>query len=249
MDALPELAEKYIDMDMLMRIAESAPAPEPEPGTIRGLEEGVDARKVKIGVALDKAFSFYYRDNFELLEAFGAELVFFSPIRDSHLPEGLSGLYIGGGYPEAYARELAKNRALASEVKQAVEEGLPVYAECGGLMYLSRQIEDFDGSVHEMSGALPIACKMQRRPTLGYREVQASANSNIAKKGDVLRGHEFHYSTLSDIDSRLAYAYRLPDASAEGFIYNNTLASYIHMHFSGRPELAERFISICREKR
>ncbi|MBE0446612.1 MAG: cobyrinate a,c-diamide synthase [Actinobacteria bacterium] len=245
-DTLSGLAEKYIDLDAIVRISKSAPIPRYNSNQV--FRDIVNASKVRVGVALDRAFSFYYHDNFDLLEAFGAELVFFSPIKDRYLPKGLDGLYIGGGYPEVYARELAANRPLAAEVKQAVEDGIPVYAECGGLMYLSRRIEDFDGYAHDMSGALPIACKMRRRPVLGYREVRVSADSIVTKKGDTLRGHEFHYSTITDIGGGLARAYRLPNASDEGFIYNNTLASYIHLHFAGRPEFAERFVSLCREK-
>jgi len=245
-NALAELAEKYIDIGALLEMARSAETIESDSGQAFEAAKGPD--RVRIGVALDKAFSFYYYDNFDLLKALGADLVFFSPLKDGRLPEGLDGLYIGGGYPEVYARELSANRPLASQIKKAVEDGLPVYAECGGLMYLSNKVEDFDGVEYAMSGALPITCKMQNRPALGYREVRASADSIIARKGDVIRGHEFHYSTITGMGSDLIRAYALGDTTEEGFIYNNTLVSYIHIHFVGRPELAGRFVSACRNK-
>lgn len=207
------------------------------------------AKAVRIGVAYDKAFCFYYHDNFDILRRFGAELVFFSPLRDDHLPENLDGLYIGGGYPEVHAGALSGNRAMASEVKGAVESGLPVYAECGGLIYLSRAIEDFDGISHEMSGALPVEYKMQNRATLGYREATALGDSVIARKGERLRGHEFHYSAITKAGAGLQIAYKLDNGREEGFIYKNTLATYVHLHFAGKPELAGRFVAFCRQRR
>jgi len=242
-DVLAGLAEDYIDLDGLLKIASS------EPYTVeasRAVRDRETARPVRIGVACDKAFSFYYEDNFDLLREAGAELVFFSPLGDTALPEGVDGLYIGGGYPEVHAAGLSKNRAMALAVKNAVEEGMPVYAECGGLIYLSQEIEDFTGNVYMMSGALPIACKMKGRAILGYREVRVATDSIIAEKGAVLRGHEFHYSTIIKTGGDLGAAYDLPGAGNEGFVYNNTIASYIHLHFAGAPDVAERFIASCR---
>lgn len=246
-DALVDLAEKYIDIDALLEIARSAqPVGAGATQLVHPIKGG---NNVRIGIALDRAFNFYYRDNFDIFEALGAEIVFFSPLDDAHLPEKLDGLYVGGGYPELYACELSENRSLAAEIRRAVEDGLPVYAECGGLMYLAKQVKDFEDQIYPMSGALPIECKMERRPFLGYRQVQAGSDSIIARKGDILRGHEFHYSTITGTGDNLQSAYRLPGDLSEGFIYNNTLVSYIHMHFGGRPELPERFLSICRSRR
>ncbi|MHB8841025.1 MAG: cobyrinate a,c-diamide synthase [Candidatus Aquicultor sp.] len=250
-DALVELAEKHIDLDVLIDLANQTGLIKSDYESLftRHREHDVQApgvKPVRIGVALDKAFSFYYHDNFNLLAANGAELEFFSPLEDEHLPAGLDGLYLGGGYPEVYARELSQNHTMSAEIRQAVEDGVPVYAECGGLMYLSRAIENFDGHAYNMSGVLPVKCKMQKRPTLGYREVIACTDSVIASRGDILRGHEFHYSSITETGQGMDQAYTVEGGSQEGFVYKNSLASYIHMHFAGNPQAAERFISICR---
>jgi len=250
-DALVDLAEENINLDALINLAHESGQIKLDYDNLfaKYKEHAIrtpGARRVKIGVALDKAFSFYYHDNFDLLAAHGAELVFFSPLEDEHLPAGLDGLYLGGGYPEVYARELSQNRTMSAEIRRAVEDGVPVYAECGGLMYLSRAIENFDGHAYNMSGALPVKCKMQKRPTLGYREVIAREDSVIASRGDVLRGHEFHYSSITGVGNRLDQAYTMDNGFQEGFVYKNALASYVHMHFAGNLRAAERFISICR---
>ncbi|MCL6472075.1 MAG: cobyrinate a,c-diamide synthase [Firmicutes bacterium] len=248
-EALAEMAERSIDIEATIDIAVCG-------GKIKtGLElsqPGFDSelpclpQGVKIGVAYDKAFSFYYHDNFDLLKMYGAELAFFSPLSDRRLPDGIRGLYLGGGYPEVYAAELSNNRNLADEIKDMVESGLPVYAECGGLIYLAQAVDGFDNKTRIMSKALPLVCKMQNGPTLGYREVIAITDSVIASKGDILRGHEFHYSTIAEVHGELKPAYKTDNGSNEGFIYKNTLASYIHLHFAGQPEAAGRFVLACR---
>lgn len=250
-DDLVELAEKHIDLDALIGLANETGQIMSDYGSLFTKHKEHDkqapgVRPVRIGVALDKAFSFYYHDNFDLLAANGAELEYFSPLEDEHLPPRLDGLYLGGGYPEVYARELSENRTMKAGIRQAVEDGLPVYAECGGLMYLSRAIENFDGHAYNMSGALPVECKMQKRPTLGYREVIAHTDSVIASKGDVLRGHEFHYSSITGRGRGIEQAYTVESGLQEGLVYKNALASYVHVHFAGNPQAAERFISICR---
>lgn len=252
-NALVELAETHLNIDGIIGLAmEIGPITTKSDDLFAAHKSGSRrSKRVRIGVALDKAFSFYYHDNFDLLEAYGAELVFFSPLNDEHLPPNLDGLYLGGGYPEVYAQELSQNRAMAAEIQQSVEEGLPVYAECGGLMYLSQSIENFDGHAYNMSGALPIHCKMQKRPSLGYREVMARENSVIAQQGKVLRGHEFHYSSIAGVGAGngLDQAYRMDNGLEEGFMYKNALASYVHLHFAGNLQAAERLVSMCRNKR
>ncbi|MDP2211054.1 MAG: cobyrinate a,c-diamide synthase [Candidatus Aquicultor sp.] len=246
-DALVELAESYIDLKLLLEIAGSAPYPvaTAKPNSMAKTTDNMRA-DVRIGVALDKAFSFYYHDNFDMLREAGAELVFFSPLEDKRLPEGVDGLYLGGGYPEVHAAELAANLSMAADIKQAVEDGMAVYAECGGLIYLADEVIDFDGNRYHMSGALPVSCKMKSRATLGYREVIAAADSIIAEKGSLLRGHEFHYSEITECAKVLEHAYEVGGTEHEGFVYNNTLASYIHLHFAGYPRVVERFLASCR---
>ena len=247
LEALVELAESYIDLELLSGIAASTPYPAATAGSGSSAHAaGNEGAGVRIGVAYDKAFNFYYRDNFDMLSEAGAELVFFSPLVDEHLPEGIDGLYLGGGYPEVHAAALAANLTMAAEVKRAVEDGMAVYAECGGLIYLSDALVDFDGNRYRMSGALPISCKMKNRATLGYRVAVVAADSIIAEEGSLLRGHEFHYSEITESAKDLEPAYEIGVTEREGFVYNNTLASYIHLHFAGYPRVVERFLASCR---
>jgi len=250
-ELLADLAESHIDLEDVLTLAKEVAGQNVvldfSETNVKGTEP-VNRGDVKIGVAFDRAFSFYYHDNFDLLKAYGAELVFFSPLEDKHMPEGVDGLYLGGGYPEVYARELSGNSVIASEIREAVNNGLPVYAECGGLIYLSRIIEDFKGRKYNMSGSLPLSCRMMDRPALGYREVEALDDSIIFTGGDILRGHEFHYSSVYEVGNGLRSAYVMPGGRQEGFIYKNTLATYVHLHFAGQPEAAKRFVDKCRSE-
>jgi cobyrinic acid a,c-diamide synthase len=243
-DTLADMGERGIDIDAILSIARGAG--DLAPAQSANYKNRTAGDHVKIGIALDKAFSFYYHDNFDRLRESGADLVFFSPLSDPHLPEDIDGLYLGGGYPEVYAQELAANQTMASEIRCAVEDGMPVYAECGGLIYLSSAIENFDGRTHSMCGALLVDYKMQQRPTLGYREATMLTDSVVTVPGEVVRGHEFHYSKIARVGEQLSAAYRLDNGAEEGFIYKNTLASYIHLHFAGNPQIAGRFVSACR---
>lgn len=204
--------------------------------------------RVRIGVALDRAFTFYYQDNLDLLRAWGAELVPFSPLDDAHLPEDLDGLYIGGGFPELFAAELAGNHSMVRSIRQAAEARLPLYAECGGLMYLSEGIVDFDGQRHPMAGIVPVWSAMtHRRLTMGYRTATAKTDSLLLRKGETVRGHEFHWSELTSPISASHSAYQFAETSGrlEGYVHGRILASYLHLHFAHHPELARRFISAC----
>jgi len=203
-------------------------------------------RQVRIGVARDAAFCFYYRDNLEALEAAGAELVEFSPLHDAKLPEGLDGLYLGGGYPEVHAKKLAGNASLREEIRQRIGAGMPVYAECGGLVYLSRTV---DG--HEMCGVLPAEARMlDKRKALGYREIRLTADGPLGVAGTRVRGHEFHYSEL-EMPDEVECSYRVFDRkgrelSPEGYRLNNLLASYVHLHFGSASQVAENLVGFFR---
>jgi cobyrinic acid a,c-diamide synthase len=216
------------------------------------------AGKVRIGVARDAAFCFYYADNLELLAAAGAELVFFSPLSDGRLPAGLAGLYFGGGYPELHARTLSDNRVLREEILQMSARHMPVYGECGGFMYLCREMGDTDGNGFAMTGCLPYATRMLKRlKALGYREVIQTQATVLGPAGQVMRGHEFHYSTLTDKAAAhgmnaCAGAYRMADRAglekaAEGFTVKQTLGSYVHLHFGSCPQIADHFVDACRQ--
>lgn len=254
LEALGEALERYGRVDEILRIARSAPAISK---TSVPLEKADKATRLRLGLAYDAAFHFYYRDNLEALEAHGCELVLFSPIRDKVLPEGLDGLYIGGGYPEEYAEALARNTTMLESVRRFAEEGKLVYAECGGLMYLANGIECGDAARHLLVGLLPQWTRMlDRRKALSYVEVTLTQDSLFGKQGERLRGHEFHYSELignATDDGGWNHPYsvkrrRSNAAISEGFQRGRVLASYVHAHFASRPSTVEHFVSACAAK-
>jgi len=214
-------------------------------------EEAGGPSAVRIAVARDEAFCFYYEDNLDLLRAAGAEIVPFSPLRERTLPAGACGIYLGGGYPELHAAALTANAELRAEIRAAGRAGMPIYAECGGLMYLTEGITDGEGELHPMVGLLPGRTQLAERLIMGYRLVTAERDSLLLRRGEEMRGHEFHYSVWTDRPADLPAAYRIAprqgeEAHAEGYAAGNQLASYVHLHFGARPELAERFVLACR---
>jgi cobyrinic acid a,c-diamide synthase len=199
---------------------------------------------VRIGVARDAAFQFYYEENLERLQAAGSELVFWSPLADP-VPD-VDGLYFGGGYPELHARALGDNAGALKAVMEVAAAGTPIYAECGGLMYLAEALEDMDGVPHRMVGLLPATVRMRpRRLTLGYREVRFSIDTPLGPEGTVARGHEFHCSTLDVLPASVTRAYR----PVEGYLVGRALLSYVHLHFGSNPELARNFVAACEAAR
>lgn len=236
-----------VDLDALLRVADVPSVPGPERPVFP--TDPVPPR-VRIAVARDAAFSFYYPENLELLEAFGAELAFFSPLKDVALPPGTAGLYLGGGFPEVFAKELAANIPLRGAVKAAITAGMPAVAECGGLLYLCEEIE-YDGTAYPLTGVLParaaLAGRLQR---LGYAEAEALEESCLCRRGEMIRGHVFHYSRLNWQGVRPPAAYRLRFSSEavqeDGAVLGNLVATYLHLHFLNRPETAKRFVDLCR---
>jgi cobyrinic acid a,c-diamide synthase len=192
-----EAMARYVDLEAVVALAEAAlPLPLPDSaGPLAAALAAASDGVVRIGVARDEAFCFYYADNLDALRAAGAEVVWFSPLRDAVLPPGISGLYFGGGYPEIYAAALSANRPLLAAVREAHAQEMPIYAECGGLMYLTEALEDAEGQRHPMVGLVPGVCRMERRLVMGYREVRLAADGLLGAAGQRLRGHEFHYST------------------------------------------------------
>ena len=236
---LGELAEETIDVNELLEAAASA-AGMTNPGP-------TDRRAtVRIGVARDEAFSFYYQDNLDALRKAGAEVVEFSPLHDARLPQAVDGLYWGGGYPEVFAQELATNRSMIAEVRRAAEEGLPIYAECGGLMYLAREIVTKTGAV-PMAAVLPLSVEMtEKLVNFGYSEVSLVSDCLLGVAGSQARGHSFHFSRIRDIGN-LEMVYRAKSARTgheepDGFRVKNVLASYIHLHFLSNPAMAQAFV-------
>ncbi|VBB06833.1 cobyrinic acid a c-diamide synthase cbia [Lucifera butyrica] len=237
-----------VDLDRLTGIAGTAPA--------LAVEEwggALPAKIVRIGVARDEVFSFYYPESLETLERLGAELVYFSPLREEKLP-AVDGLILGGGFPEMFVEQLAANAGMRQSVHRACESGMPVYAECGGLMYLCREILDFNHKAHAMAGFIPAVCTMQPKlETVGYVEVTARNHNILCNQGETLRGHEFHFSRMlpqsGEDDFPWAFTFekvRTRKTYPGGFAVNNVLASYLHMHFAGNERAAAHFITQCK---
>ena len=244
-DTLINQVEDTVDLDRILRLAgESTTAsvtpaifpPEPQP------------KRAVIAVARDKAFSFYYQDSLDLLEAWGAELAPFSPLEDCGLPEGAGGLYLGGGFPELFAEQLADNSPMHAAIRDAVARGVPVYAECGGLMYLGQSLSDLEGVQYPMVGLIPAVSAMSdRRLTLGYREVESRTDNPLLGRGHRVRGHEFHWSTLEQPPDPEQSVYRVVDQEnrADGFQVGSVWATYVHIHLGSDPSLARRFVDTC----
>ncbi len=253
LDELVATIEESVDLNRLLSLARSRITPLSEADTARDAQVGkgpVVHVKARIGVAWDTAFQFYYPANFELLRAAGAELLFWSPLQDRELPP-VDALYFGGGYPEVYARELASNQRMLKAVREFAYSGRPVYAECGGLMYLAEALEDEAGDLHPMVGVLPTRVTMKpKRLTLGYVEVEVTRDTPLAPAGTVVRGHEFHASRIDEVPASVPRAYvvrmrRGGEPRAEGYLVANALMSYVHVHLGSNPGVAAHLLGSC----
>lgn len=251
-DRFADAVERAVDLDAVMRLARARPAPRPMTQAdvpARYSAGAVASGRARIGVAQDVAFQFYYEENLDRLREAGAELVFWSPLTDGEPPD-VDGFYFGGGYPELHASPLAANARVRSELRRAAERGTPIYAECGGLMYLGESLEDHAGVAHAMVGVLPATVRMRpRRLSLGYTDVRFVADTPLGPAGTTARGHEFHYSIMdapSDAIRRAwAVSSRAGDARPEGYLYRRTLMTYVHLHFGSNPALAAAFVETC----
>jgi cobyrinic acid a,c-diamide synthase len=245
-----EIANKYLDLNGIWEIAKASPG-------IRDLGSGsgktnpqspTTAHRVRIGIIRDSAFQFYYPENFEELTVRGAELVEISALTEKRMPD-VDALYIGGGFPETNAIALARNRSFRKSVKDAAERGLPVYAECGGLMYLGTSLL-LDGKTYPMAGVFPLRFSLEKRPRAhGYTVVEVTGKNPFYKKGTVLKGHEFHYSNAVDFRDTDGISFSFAMTRGQGIIdkkdgicYKNTMATYTHLHAYGSPEWAEGLI-------
>jgi cobyrinic acid a,c-diamide synthase len=243
-----ERAEDWLDLDALIAAARAAPALDARPA-VAPAAAAAPAPACRIGVALDEAFHFYYDDNLRRLEALGAELVRFSPVHDVRFPD-IDGLYLGGGYPEVHAAALAANTAMRDAIAGFARAGGPIYAECGGLMYLARAITTLDGRRHAMLGVLPAEVEMRDRlVALGYVEVETQAATLLGGPGLRFRGHQFRYSELR-LDGEVDQVYtvrrrRGGEVAREGYRAGNTLASYVHAHWASNPGAARGLVAAC----
>ncbi|WP_319583106.1 cobyrinate a,c-diamide synthase [uncultured Pseudodesulfovibrio sp.] len=243
---LADWVETGLDQDALLACV-------PEVDAVPPFEPVPQLPKVTIGLARDNAFCFYYEENLRLLREAGARLIEFSPLNDTHLPEHLDGLYIGGGYPELYAFELGQNTRMRRDIKEFCESGRPVYAECGGFMLLMNDIVTGRGR-YAMAGVYPVRAEMgDKFRALGYREVTACEATILGQTGTCARGHEFHYSSIQPHDPEVLHpVYSMsgrkgPLETPEGFVTWNVLGSYVHLHFGSNPEIPRAFVAACQK--
>lgn len=237
---LARQTETSVDLDRILEISNSAP---PVSYHTDGIKK-VPGRSVKIAVAMDKAFCFYYQDNLELLEELGAEIVPFSPLEDEALPEGVQGLILGGGYPELYLEELSKNKTMLESIKKAVEGGIPCLAECGGFMYLHQRVKDRDGKRYEMAGVIEGESFPTRKLIrFGYITLTALEDNLLCGKGAILKGHEFHYWDSTNSGSGFHAQKPLRETGWDCVITKGNLwAGYPHIHFYSNIGAAAEFI-------
>jgi cobyrinic acid a,c-diamide synthase len=249
LDHWAERAEAWLSIDLLLDVARraadiAAPLAAPAP------RDATTPARCRIGIAADEAFHFYYEDNLRRLEALGAELVRFSPVHDATLPD-VDGLYLGGGYPEVHAAALASNASMRAAVAAFAERGGAIYAECGGLMYLTAGIRTLGGERFAMAGVLPGEAVMcERLQALGYVEVETQQPSPVGGAGVRFRGHQFRYSELLGMPDDFPRAYtvrrrRGDDVTREGYAWKNVLASYVHAHWASNPAVARAFVDAC----
>jgi cobyrinic acid a,c-diamide synthase len=261
-ERIGDTLEPYFDLDEILTIArgskvprtpsrlpkerktEGSPLPLGKRDRVRGT---AGTKKVRIGIMYDRAFNFYYPENLEALENAGAQLILINSFTE-RLPK-LDGLYIGGGFPEFFLKELEKNRGLRKDISSAVEAGLPVYAECAGLMYLSQKIQ-WQGRSYEMVGIIPAEVLISEKPEgHGYVVAEITDENPLFPTGLTLRGHEFHHSKIS-IKAGIRFAYRIRrghgiDGKRDGVLYKNVFAAYTHLHALGTPSWAEAFVSLA----
>jgi cobyrinic acid a,c-diamide synthase len=210
------------------------------------------SKSAAIGLAFDEAFNFYYQSNINLLEAYGAEIKRFSPIHDKEIPADISGLYFGGGFPEILPKELEANKHLRKAIKKAAEEGMPIYAECAGLMYLTDSIADFNGKTYDMVDVLDGKTLMTQKTLVTYSLAEVERDTLLCRAGSQLKGHEFHNSVITDIpsDAEFAYAMKMGEGikdKKDGWMQYNVLASYMHIHFAQNPKIVKTFIANCKK--
>jgi cobyrinic acid a,c-diamide synthase len=265
LSGIEEIINKGIDVNRLLEIANGVkPLKIPEKSIFSSTQDlNTGESKPKIGIALDEAFNFYYRDNIDLLQLAGAEIVYFSPVKDAALPE-VDGLYIGGGYPELFAAELEANESMRQDIKKASVEGMPIYAECGGLMYLTEKIStgvpgkgtyhdaSMPESTYAMVGALPGHTIMGQTRVVSYNIGTLEKDCIIGKKGNSFKGHEFHHSEIQEIPDDAEFIITLSRGTGikddkDGLVSGNTLGSYAHLHGVAYRELAGSLVEAARK--
>lgn len=250
LDILTSHIEKHIQMDKLL---ETLP---PHPLYFNEIkipaEKNTEKDQPVIAVAKDKAFCFYYPDNLELLEKAGAKLVEFSPLIDRDLPDNIDGIYFGGGYPEVHAEQLSENRNMLEQVRKASRNGMPIYGECGGFMFLCQSVQNTEGKTFPMTGCFDFKISMSDQlRSLGYREIILNRDTIIGPEGARIRGHEFHYSSILQGHEETCDVYSAASRAGQnitlnGYLTDQTLGSYFHVHFGSNQECAKNFVNACK---
>ena len=234
---LSHTIQPYLDQEKILQIARSAPK-----STVTNISnpgKTTVANRANIAIATGKAFSFLYPENVAALELAGAKISYFDPISDPGLPSGIEGIYLGGGFPELYAEKLSRNVSLLYQIKNLVQDGLPVWAECGGLMWLADRVGG-----HKMAGVIPTEIEMTDKLTLGYIKATPVESSCLCDSDQLLYGHEFHYSKSSPAGTGMRFQSRTGEKSS-GFLAPNIFASYLHLHLGSQQHLADNFVSSC----
>jgi cobyrinic acid a,c-diamide synthase len=247
-DQLANLAKQSFNWSQLLPYLQTEKK-QPQLAKLGENQTKLSKKPITIGVAKDKAFNFYYQDNLDILENLGAEIVFWSPLSDSTLPKNIQGLYFGGGFPEIFARELSQNKKILNSVKKAIVAGVPTYAECGGLMYLSKSIQDFEGNISPMLGIIPTNTIMTQKLNLGYRQLITLQENCFTQKNTILWGHEFHRSQTSSFPDKplleIKSLYPQENFSYQGWKVYQIYASYLHLHFASCRSQIIRFLRHC----
>ena len=250
LESLCDAVERHVDLDLLERLMAAA---EPLPPAPRPVVHAVTER-VRLGVAFDDAFCFYYPENLELLEDAGAEIVPFSPLDERSIPRDVDGLYFGGGFSEVFADSLSRNRSFLDSLVRAHQQGLPIYAEGGGVLLLSRTLRCSDGTVHEMAGVLPVDVGLVDVCSPGYRDLRLMDDCLLGPAGTRLRGHEFHCARLLRATDQFRAAYSMHDCDGEplgcdGWASPTMVASFVQLHFGQDPDIAGRLVERLRAAR
>nr|HOP09096.1 hydrogenobyrinic acid a,c-diamide synthase (glutamine-hydrolyzing) [Candidatus Methanofastidiosa archaeon] len=243
-EGILELIEENLDIEGLIEVANGASDLDEAEPTVFGDGE----LRARIGVAYDNAFNFYYHDNLDMLRSYGAEIEYFSPMRDD-MPE-VDGLYFGGGYPEVFSEELSKNGRMMKRTLELSNDEMPIYAECGGLMYLCKSVNGLGKGPLRMCGIFDAHVEMtQKLQALSYVVATSKRNNILSKAGHTFRGHEFHYSRITEMgDEEMAYELSYGKGISngrDGLLSKSTLASYTHLHFASSPKMAEEFVYRC----
>lgn len=239
------MVERCLDLDEMIKICGSFPTAHIPKNTT--LPKTFHSARCNLAVARDDSFTFYYPENLELLGSRGASIMEVNLLKDSELPHDCHGLYIGGGFPEVFAKQLSENESMVKSVRRAAQRGMPVYGECGGFMYLTRGIKDFQGRFYPLTGIFDCDAVMtEKRQALGYVLAKTQVDNFLTCRGEETRGHEFHWSDITR-EGLTDYVYNFPNKGdrKDGLIYKNVLGSYAHLHFYSNPLIAERFVEAC----